>query len=140
MNIGGERVFALPPSTPFVMATPAQGTARRGKVPAKSMVEWGAMLRTRGAQERSGALAAPERGGPITAAEVARHCDEGDNWMALRGVVYDVTLFQKYHPGGAALLAACAGKDATAVYEYYHQWVAADQMLAPFIVGRLQPA
>lgn len=38
-------------------------------------------------------------------------------WLAVDGTVYDLTLFQKQHPGGVDVLQSCAGRDATAEFQ-----------------------
>jgi hypothetical protein len=39
---------------------------------------------------------------PVTIAELRAHATESDAWMSLRGVVYDVTYYMSFHPGGAS--------------------------------------
>merc|ERR1719163_812303 len=48
-------------------------------------------------------------------AELEAHA--GDNWMAIHGLVYDVTKYLPEHPGGAQIMVALNGKDATAEFE-----------------------
>ncbi|ORC87531.1 putative cytochrome b [Trypanosoma theileri] len=67
--------------------------------------------------------------------EVMQHTTADDLWLVIRGVVYDCTKFQHFHPGGGRLLMQCAGKDCTALYDYYHRWVSCEGLLAPFAVG-----
>ena len=57
-------------------------------------------------------------------------------WVVYDGVVYDVTLFQRFHPGGEAVLRQFAGADVTDAYNYYHRWVSCEGMLGRFAVGR----
>lgn len=38
-------------------------------------------------------------------------------WLAIDGIVYDLTSFQKQHAGGADVLRSCAGRDATAEFQ-----------------------
>lgn len=51
----------------------------------------------------------------ITLAEVASHSSATDCWMAVEGIVYDVTEYVSSHPGGAQILQGC-GTDATAIF------------------------
>jgi cytochrome b involved in lipid metabolism len=51
----------------------------------------------------------------FTLAEVAAHSTQGDCWLAINGMVYDVTSFIATHPGGEAILEGC-GKDATSLF------------------------
>ncbi|MCF7862315.1 hypothetical protein K9M79_08825 [Candidatus Woesearchaeota archaeon] len=47
---------------------------------------------------------------------VADHASEGDCWLVIDGMVYDVSDFVASHPGGIALLEGC-GRDASELYE-----------------------
>lgn len=73
----------------------------------------------------------------FTPDEIAAHNTEGDNWMVIRGVVYDVTKFAQYHPGGADILTKFAGKDVSELYDAFHPWVNAEGMLGKCLVGIL---
>ena len=73
----------------------------------------------------------------ITPHELASHSSPDDCWTALRGKVYDLTPYLKFHPGGSPLLVAVAGKDATRVFDAYHAWVNAGALLASCLVGKL---
>lgn len=48
--------------------------------------------------------------------DVSQHDSKNDCWIAIRGVVYEVTDFIRSHPGGNAILEGC-GTDATTLYE-----------------------
>jgi len=75
--------------------------------------------------------------------EVAKHSAAADCWMAIRGVVYDLSYFAS-HPGGSAYVPYC-GKDGTAAYDSKggrgrpHSAVA-DSMLKDYEVGSLGQA
>ncbi|KAG5499586.1 hypothetical protein JIQ42_05060 [Leishmania sp. Namibia] len=75
----------------------------------------------------------------MTPQEIATHNTPDDLWIVVRNVVYDCTLFQRYHPGGEKLLLACGGRDATAVYDRFHAWVSCESFMAPYAVGVLAP-
>ncbi|CAG9462223.1 unnamed protein product [Pedinophyceae sp. YPF-701] len=75
----------------------------------------------------------------ITLEELGQHSTPEDAWMAVRGKVYSVTKYANYHPGGAKILLAAAGKDATKLFDRYHPWVNVEMMLAKAYVGRLEP-
>lgn len=52
-----------------------------------------------------------------TLADIATHTDPTRSvWMAIRGQVYDVTAYLRYHPGGIPLLMKGAGKDCTKLF------------------------
>ncbi len=53
--------------------------------------------------------------------ELERHSTSDSCWVAIDGVVYDVTKFLKFHPGGANLLKQYGGKDATADFFALHR-------------------
>ncbi len=55
--------------------------------------------------------------------EVALHCTADDAWVVLRGRVYNMTPYLRFHPGGAAVLMEVAGKDGTALFDKWHSWV-----------------
>lgn len=53
--------------------------------------------------------------------EVAEHNTRDDCWVAIEGVVYDLSDFLAVHPGGEALvLEAAAGGDATKIFQVIH--------------------
>merc|ERR1719487_2197335 len=73
----------------------------------------------------------------LTAEEVAKHNRKSDCWTILNGMVYDVTLYMDYHPGGKGNLMKGAGKDCTEMYNESHPWVSADALLSKCVLGRL---
>lgn len=50
-----------------------------------------------------------------TLEEVSRHNSEKDIWMVINGIIYDVTQYASYHPGGLEKIMMGAGKDATSL-------------------------
>lgn len=52
-------------------------------------------------------------GKEITWDEVKRHTGVHDRWIVIHDKVYDVTRFQRTHPGGARIIGHFAGQDAT---------------------------
>lgn len=69
--------------------------------------------------------------------EVRRHCSRDDAWMVLRGLVYDVTRYLRYHPGSVEEMLRAAGDDGTALFDEVHPWVNASAILQPCCIGRL---
>ncbi|CZR55393.1 related to cytochrome b5 [Phialocephala subalpina] len=55
-----------------------------------------------------------------TVAEVSAHNTTTDLWTIISDSVYNVTEFQKRHPGGAKILETVAGKDATKKFRSIH--------------------
>lgn len=114
----------------------------RGKVPRESAFSTRAWSMQLLEHKRGQGSNCPRKGGDaarrkISASEVAQHNSPEDMWMVIRGVVYDCTAFQKYHPGGSRLLRECAGKDATVIYDAFHPWVCCESMLACCVKGVL---
>ena len=71
----------------------------------------------------------------IDAATLSKHQTQDDAWMAIGGCVYDVSNFLEQHPGGAEVLLAVAGTDATVAFREVGHSKKADRMLARFKVG-----
>ena len=44
---------------------------------------------------------------PITQEELSKHKILESAWCSLNGIVYDVTVYINYHPGGKILLDGC---------------------------------
>jgi len=72
--------------------------------------------------------------------EVKKHNTSEDAWMALRGKVYNITPYLKYHPGGVNTLLKAAGTDGTALFDKFHAWVNAHGIMEACCVGRLASA
>lgn len=45
--------------------------------------------------------------------EVKRHNSKNDLWIVIDGYVYDITNFQKKHPGGSKVVNFYSGQDAS---------------------------
>ena len=76
-------------------------------------------------------------------AQVAKHADASDCWMAVEGKVYDVSSFiaSGKHKGGMTILDGC-GKDATGIFNSQpgtgkSHSQKAREMLAQFYIGDL---
>lgn len=52
--------------------------------------------------------------------EVQKHNSAQDCWVIIHGQVYDLTSFLQEHPGGAGVIVAQAGTDATAAFDPIH--------------------
>uniref|UniRef100_A0A1A8S5U7 Cytochrome b5 reductase 4 n=1 Tax=Nothobranchius rachovii TaxID=451742 RepID=A0A1A8S5U7_9TELE len=73
----------------------------------------------------------------VTQEELQKHNSRGDCWTCIRGMVYNVTPYIDYHPGGEEELMKAAGIDATDLFDQVHRWVNYESMLKECLVGRL---
>lgn len=76
----------------------------------------------------------------LSAADLAAHASAESSWVAVGGVVYDVTKYMREHPGGEQVLAEVAGRDATREFEDVGHSAGARAMLAQYKVGCLAGA
>ncbi|KAF6003901.1 Cytochrome b5 reductase 4 [Cyanidiococcus yangmingshanensis] len=76
----------------------------------------------------------------ISRAQLRAHARVDDAWTAIHGVVYDITAYLAYHPGGdEILLSEAAGKDGTAAFMSMHPWVNISWLLRGCEVGVYVP-
>ncbi len=73
----------------------------------------------------------------ISRKELAKHNKLGDAWMALRGKVYDITDYVRFHPGGKTELMRGAGIDGTQLFDSTHHWINIDYLLEKCMIGVL---
>lgn len=73
----------------------------------------------------------------ISKDELASHNQKGDTWIAIHGLVYDVSKFD-HHPGGKEVLDSVAGKDGTQSFEDTGHSNSARHMAEKFEVGVLE--
>ena len=75
--------------------------------------------------------------------DVARHAKAGDCWMAIDGVVYDLSAYLPEHPADPALLPPWCGRDASEAYRTKLRGRShsrgADRLLATYRIGALAP-
>jgi hypothetical protein len=116
---------------PQLPTLPAERVPR--KVPAKRHAEWMQKVTERAATFTPSSLR------PIPLSEVAAHSAPTDAWTAIRGVVYDVTEYLDYHPGGRAQLLRTVGQDGTELFDLFHRYVNIDVMLRPWAIGLVTP-
>ncbi|KIX01427.1 uncharacterized protein Z518_09153 [Rhinocladiella mackenziei CBS 650.93] len=70
--------------------------------------------------------------------EVARHNKKDDLWIAVKGVVMDVTNWLDEHPGGPQALFSHMGKDATEEFEMLHDDEVIPKYAADIVIGRVK--
>ncbi|KAF7654722.1 hypothetical protein LDENG_00065580 [Lucifuga dentata] len=73
----------------------------------------------------------------VTQEELQKHSSRADCWTCIRGMVYNVTPYMDYHPGGEEELMKAAGKDGTDLFDQVHRWVNYESMLKECLVGRM---
>eukprot|EP00262_Sarcandra_glabra_P014895 TRINITY_DN4471_c0_g2_i3.p1 TRINITY_DN4471_c0_g2~~TRINITY_DN4471_c0_g2_i3.p1 ORF type:complete len:226 (+),score=31.32 TRINITY_DN4471_c0_g2_i3:357-1034(+) len=73
----------------------------------------------------------------ISMDEIKQHKAEGSIWTVLKGRVYNISPYMKFHPGGVDMLMKAAGKDCTSLFNKYHAWVNAEFLLEKCLVGTL---
>lgn len=73
----------------------------------------------------------------VTPEELAKHHTRSDCWIAIDGVVYDVSRFVPYHPGGTKVLEMYAGRDASAPFARSHVTSGVLECILSCKVGRL---
>jgi sulfite reductase alpha subunit-like flavoprotein/cytochrome b involved in lipid metabolism len=77
----------------------------------------------------------------VDASELAeRNSDERGWWMAINGVVYDLTEFRHLHPGGHRIIDDYCGTDATLEYREirHHEDPEIEAMLAMYRIGLMR--
>ncbi|KAH7570637.1 hypothetical protein ACOSP7_018947 [Xanthoceras sorbifolium] len=111
--------------------------ASRAKVPFEkgySQVDWLKLTRTH--PDLAG-LKGQSNKRLITRSEVKQNQTEGAMWTILKGRVYNISPYMKFHPGGVDMLMKGVGKDCTALFNKYHAWVNAEFLLEKCLVGTL---
>ncbi|XP_068426896.1 cytochrome b5 reductase 4 [Clinocottus analis] len=73
----------------------------------------------------------------VTKEELQKHNTREDCWTCIRGMVYNVTPYMDYHPGGEEELMKAAGMDGTDLFDQVHRWVNYESMLKECLVGRM---
>lgn len=73
----------------------------------------------------------------VTQEELQKHNTREDCWTCIRGMVYNVSPYMDYHPGGEEELMKAAGIDGTELFDQVHRWVNYESMLKECLVGRM---
>lgn len=75
----------------------------------------------------------------VTTEELSHHCREDDCWIAIHGLVFNVTPYMDFHPGGREEMMRGAGQDATNLFDQTHHYVNFASMLKKCLVGEYCP-
>jgi len=67
----------------------------------------------------------------ITMQEVEQHNTPDDCWVVINAKVYDLSAFQKKHPGGSKIITDNAGKDVSNLFNPVHPKDIVQKLLAP---------
>nr|XP_048291754.1 cytochrome b5 reductase 4 isoform X3 [Myodes glareolus] len=122
-------------------AFPAPGSQQRvasqgrSKVPLKqgrSLMDW--IRLTKSGKDLTGLKG---RLIEVTEEELKTHNKKDDCWICIRGLVYNVSPYMEYHPGGEDELMRAAGADGTDLFNEVHRWVNYESMLKECLVGRM---
>ncbi|KAL0984960.1 hypothetical protein UPYG_G00151120 [Umbra pygmaea] len=73
----------------------------------------------------------------VTEEELQKHNTRKDCWTCIRGMVYNVSPYMEYHPGGEEELLKAAGIDGTDLFDQVHRWVNYESMLKECLIGRM---
>ncbi|KAL5197820.1 hypothetical protein ABZP36_001332 [Zizania latifolia] len=118
---------------------PAKKPTVRAKVPFEkgySQMDWLKLTRTH--PDLAGLKGQSNR--RLISLEEVKHHKTGECiWTVLKGRVYNIAPYMKFHPGGVDMLMKAAGKDSTALFNKYHAWVNAEFLLEKCLVGFLDP-
>lgn len=71
--------------------------------------------------------------------QLAEHCSEESAWVAVDGLVYDITEFIDRHPGGREIILLAVGRDATDLFNSYHPFTSVPRkLLAKYRIESLE--
>ncbi|XP_053557171.1 cytochrome b5 reductase 4-like [Bombina bombina] len=125
------------PSASFPVPSSQQrvSAGARSKVPLKpgrSLMDW--IRVTKSGKDLTGLKG---RLIEVSEEELAKHNKKDDCWMCIRGMVYNITPYMEYHPGGEEELMRAAGTDGTDLFDQVHRWVNYESMLKECLIGRM---
>ncbi|KAG7474766.1 cytochrome b5 reductase 4 [Solea senegalensis] len=131
LNIPSQS-FPAPSSQQRVSSSGQSGRSKVALKPGHSLMDW---IRF----SKSGKDLTGLRGRliEVTEEELKKHNTRNDCWTCIRGLVYNVTPYMDYHPGGEEELMRAAGIDGTDLFDQVHRWVNYESMLKECLVGKM---
>ena len=70
--------------------------------------------------------------------EIAKHNKKDDLWIAVKGIVMDVTNWTDEHPGGPQALFSHMGKDASEEFEMLHDDEVIPKYAPEIVIGKVK--
>ncbi|WCJ18537.1 Cytochrome b5 reductase 4 [Euphorbia peplus] len=116
---------------------PVKKPVTRAKVPFEkgySQMDWLKLTRTH--PDLAG-LKGQSNTRRISMTEVKQHNVEGSMWTVLKGRVYNLSPYMRFHPGGVDMLMKAVAKDSTSLFNKYHAWVNEEFLMEKCLVGIL---
>ncbi|KAG7469904.1 hypothetical protein MATL_G00133740 [Megalops atlanticus] len=108
------------------------GRNKVGLKPGRSLMDW--IRLTKSGRDLTGLRG---RLIEVTEEELRKHNTRDDCWTCIRGMVYNVSPYMEFHPGGEDELMRAAGVDGTDLFDQVHRWVNYESMLKECLVGRM---
>nr|XP_014343350.1 PREDICTED: cytochrome b5 reductase 4 isoform X2 [Latimeria chalumnae] len=136
-SVDSARMLNFPAPKSQQRVSSSSGRSKVPLKPGRSLMDW--IRLTKSGKDLTGLKG---RLIEVTEEELAKHNKKDDCWICIRGLVYDVTPYMEYHPGGEDELMKAAGADGTELFDQVHRWVNYESMLKECLVGRmaLKPA
>lgn len=115
------------PPPPSQTLIPGETSSKRKKVvlaPGRSPLDWARVKSSNDPFALREGLIRPHAAGRIPLSEVKKHKTRESAWTILNGLVYNMTPYLEYHPGGEAELMRVAGRDGTRLFSECERVVA----------------
>ncbi|OSS49746.1 hypothetical protein B5807_05949 [Epicoccum nigrum] len=159
-NAGGSAVSRLgqislhiDPSTPGKISVEwgsgtqggAQATSGDDKVAQQSQLSAAPVMKKDGDSKDPGKVTKPNQPAKFsipdkefTLEEIAKHNKKDDLWIAVKGIVMDVTNWTDEHPGGPQALFSHMGKDASEEFEMLHDDEVIPKYAPEIVIGKVK--
>ncbi|KAJ5936608.1 hypothetical protein N7466_003058 [Penicillium verhagenii] len=140
----GQISLHIDPSTPGKISVEWGAAAAGGNLPTLAAAPAAAAASTAAAPAEEAKAAKPDPANfqipekEYTMEEVAKHNKKDDLWIAVKGIVLDVTNWLDEHPGGANALYNFMGRDATEEFAMLHDDEVIPKYAAQTVIGRIK--